>query len=252
MAVGVESADLALEGVAASGEDFDLGGGVEGSGERYAGEDGAEAAGGEDALDGHAEGAVGGSGGDGEECVVDGLEELGDAVVGGSGGAQDRGGFEEGSLREVLEFEFEDLEELVVDAGEVDLGEDDDPVLEAEECEDVEVFAGLGHDAVVGGDDEEDEVDAGGAGDHVLDEAFVSGDVDDADAASVGEVEGCEAEVDGDFAFAFFLEAVGVDAGEGADEGGLAVVDVPGGANDEVDDGARVVGHGGSVNGEER
>ena len=43
-----------------------------------------------------------------------------------------------------------------------------------------------------------------------------------------------EAEVDGDAAALFFFQTVGVDAGEGADQRGLAVIDVSGGADDDV------------------
>ena len=43
-----------------------------------------------------------------------------------------------------------------------------------------------------------------------------------------------EAEVDGDAAALLLFEAVGVDAGEGLDQRGLAVIDVAGGADDDV------------------
>ena len=43
-----------------------------------------------------------------------------------------------------------------------------------------------------------------------------------------------EPQVDGDAAALFFFQAVGVDAGERFDQGGLAVVDVAGGADDDV------------------
>ena len=56
------------------------------------------------------------------------------------------------------------------------------PRADAEQPADREVLAGLGHDALVGGDDQQHEVDAAGAGDHRADEALVAGHVDDADA----------------------------------------------------------------------
>jgi hypothetical protein len=62
---------------------------------------------------------------------------------------------------------------------------------------------------------------------------LVAGDVDDAGVQTTAELPSGEAELDGDAAAFLFGEAVGVDAGEGADEGGLAVVDVTGGADDE-------------------
>ena len=50
----------------------------------------------------------------------------------------------------------------------------------------------------------------------------------------LAQVERGEAEVDGDPALLLGGEAVGVDAGQGADQRRLAVVDVPGGAEDQV------------------
>ena len=47
------------------------------------------------------------------------------------------------------------------------------------------MLAGLRHDPFVGGDDEQGEVDAAGAGEHVVDEALVAGDVDEADDGAV-------------------------------------------------------------------
>src|SRR5581483_2647711 len=103
---------------------------------------------------------------------------------------------------------------------EVALGDDEDAAADTEEVEDGEVLAGLGHDALVGGDDQHGEVYAADAGEHVGDEVLVAGDVDDADLGAGGQLEPGEAEVDGHAAVALFLEAVGLDAGEGADEGG--------------------------------
>ena len=92
------------------------------------------------------------------------------------------------------------------------------------------MFAGLRHDAVVGRDDEQGEVDAGRPGEHVLDEPLVPRHVHDAQRRRVAEVEVGEPDVDGDAAGLLFGQAVAVDAGEGLDERRLAVVDVAGGA----------------------
>jgi hypothetical protein len=61
----------------------------------------------------------------------------------------------------------------------------------------------------------------------------VAGHIDDADAVAAGEVEIGEAQLDGDAALLLLLEPVGVDAGQGPDQAGLAVVDVSGGAEDD-------------------
>ena len=122
-----------------------------------------------------------------------------------------------------------ELDEVGVD--EVGLGKGDDAVLYAEEVDDGEVFASLGHDAFVGGDHEKGEVDAANAGEHVLDEALMAGDVDDADLLAAGESKPGKAEVDGEAAVLLLLQTVRVDAGERLDKGGLAVVDVSGGTD---------------------
>ena len=61
----------------------------------------------------------------------------------------------------------------------------------------------------------------------------MAGDVHEAE-ADVAEIEKGEAEVNGDAAALFLLEAVGIRASEGLDERRLAVVNVAGGADDNV------------------
>ncbi len=70
-------------------------------------------------------------------------------------------------------------------------------------------------------------------GHHGLDEALVAGDVDHAEMAAAGEGQLGEAQLDADAALLLLLEPVGVAAGEGLDQGGLAVIDVTGGAESE-------------------
>ncbi len=96
-----------------------------------------------------------------------------------------------------------------------------------------EVLARLRHDAVVGGDAEQVAVDAAGPRHHVAHEALVAGDVDQAQPAPRGQVEGREAQLDGDAARLLGGQAVGVAAGEGQHQRRLAVVDVAGRAKDE-------------------
>jgi hypothetical protein len=59
----------------------------------------------------------------------------------------------------------------------------------------------------------------------------MAGDVDNADLLAARQLEPGKAEVDGHSPVFLFLETVGVDACEGSNEDGFAVVDVPGGAN---------------------
>src|SRR5690606_32975251 len=85
---------------------------------------------------------------------------------------------------------------------------------------------------VIGSDHQQHAVDAAGAGQHVMDKAFVARHIDKAGQAAVAEVGICIAEVYSDTAFALFAAAVALLAGEGLEQGGLAVVDVAGGADD--------------------
>ena len=123
------------------------------------------------------------------------------------------------------------LEQLLVD--QVRLGQRDDAPAHAEQLDDRQVLDGLRHDAVVGGDDEEEQVDAGRAGDHGAHEALVTGDVDDAEPRARRQLELRVPELDGDAALALLAEPVGVLAGEPGDERRLAVVDVAGGAESQ-------------------
>ena len=97
--------------------------------------------------------------------------------------------------------------------------------------EDLHVLACLRHDRVVGRDDQHGQVETRGAREHVADEPLVAGHVDQGDLI-IAQLERREAQVDRDAALLFGRQAIGVDAGQGADQGGLAVVDVAGGAED--------------------
>ena len=192
---------------------------------------------GEHAVDGEPEGGVGPAGrhragklGQGEAQRVEPLAGLG-------GDGNDRAVLEEGPAErrpDVLPHQLEPF-----GLGEVGLGEDDEPRPDLEELADGEVLPGLGHHALVGGDHEHDEVDPAHPGQHVLHEPLVAGHVDDAEGELGAEGQVGEADVDGDPALLLLLQAVGVDAGEGVDEGRLPVVDVAGGARDDVPGGGR-------------
>ncbi len=123
------------------------------------------------------------------------------------------------------------LDPLGVD--EIALRQHDQAAPHAEQVADVEVLARLRHHALVGGDHEHDEVEPGRARDHRLDEPLVSGDVDDDGDGAVAECEAGEPELGRDAARLLDREAVGVDPGQRADERRLAVIDVPGGPDDD-------------------
>ena len=93
------------------------------------------------------------------------------------------------------------------------------------------MLLGLGLPALGGVDDEQAGHDPAHAGQHVAEEADVAGHVDERDDEAVDLRVG-EAEVDGQAPGLLLGPAVGVGAGQGLDQGRLAVVDVPGGGDD--------------------
>ena len=102
------------------------------------------------------------------------------------------------------------------------------------------MFARLRHDGIIGRYDEHCQVDARGAGQHVLDEALVARHVNEAQPDVRSELKVGEADIDGDAAALLFLQAVGVDPGQGFDERGLAVIDVAGRADEKALHAARI------------
>ena len=93
------------------------------------------------------------------------------------------------------------------------------------------MLLGLGLPALEGVDDEQAGLHAADPGEHVRQEAHVAGHVDEGHDEVVDLGVG-EAEVDGQAPGLLLGPAVGVGAGEGQHEGGLAVVDVTGGGDD--------------------
>ena len=106
------------------------------------------------------------------------------------------------------------------------------------------MLARLRHHALVGRDDQQGDVDAADAGQHVVDEALMARHVDDGHLDAVRQPQPGEAQVDRHAPLFFFLEAVGVDAGQGPNKRRLAMVDVPGGADDSHIEGLEVRGSG--------
>ena len=140
--------------------------------------------------------------------------------------------FQERAAEEVLQLGPGQLQVVGLDA--VDLRQGHHAVADAQQGEDVQVLAGLGHHAVVGRHDEDHRVHAGRAGHHGADEVLVARHVDDAH-LGVGDRAGGEAQVDRHAPLFLLLQAVGLAAGERLDQGRLAVVDVPGRAHRDVD-----------------
>src|SRR5699024_7190671 len=116
--------------------------------------------------------------------------------------------------------------------GEVPPGDDEQALVDAERRERIAMVAGLRLPALIGRDDEAH--DGGGAepGEHVAQEALMTGDVHEGHFVTRGQGGPGEAEVDGQAAPSLLGPAVRLDPGEGPDQGGLAVIDVSGGGDD--------------------
>ena len=125
--------------------------------------------------------------------------------------------------------------------GQVALGQRDHAGIQVQQAKDLQVFAGLRLDRVVGRHHQQRQVDPGGPGQHVADEAFVAGHVDDPQ-PELAQHQFGKPQLDGDAASFLLRQAVGVNAGQGLHQRGLAVVDVSGGAEDQVDGHALILG----------
>ena len=115
---------------------------------------------------------------------------------------------------------------------EIGLGDGHQRVPDVQRVEQVEVLMGLGAEAVIGGHDEQGRIDLAGTHEHVADEPVVAGDVDEVQLGAIGQREVRVPDVDRHPAAALLRKAVGVDAGERAEERRLAVVDMAGRADD--------------------
>ena len=122
-----------------------------------------------------------------------------------------------GILQHVLNFRLDQLHQFVVN--QVGFRDDYQAPADAEQVQYRQVFPRLGHHALVGGDNQQGQVDCADAGQHILDEPFVARDVNDADFAPAGQGHPGKAEVNGHLPLFFFGQAVGVDVGEGLDQG---------------------------------
>ena len=96
------------------------------------------------------------------------------------------------------------------------------------------MFSGLRHEAFICCDNQQGKVDTAGTCQHVFNKFFVSRHVDDTGFFSIRKIQISKAQLDGDTALLFFLDAVGFDSGQSFDEGGFAVVNVTGSSNNNI------------------
>ena len=116
----------------------------------------------------------------------------------------------------------------------VGLRDDDKPLADAEQLQNAEVLHRLRHEALVRRHDKDRKIDAARAGEHILDEFFMSRHIDDARLRAVVKVEVGKAQLDRNAALLFLDQPVGVNARERLDKKRLSVVYMARGADDNV------------------
>ena len=158
------------------------------------------------------------------------LFQLGEAVPGHGRDCDDGGAVEGRPGQHVFDLGLHQREPVLLH--EIALRDGDQSPPYAQEVEDCEMLPGLGHDRLVGCNDEKGQVDPAHAGEHVVHEPLVARHVDDADLVAPRQRQPGESQVYRHAPGLLFSEPVRVDSGQRLDQGGLAVVDVSCGAND--------------------
>ncbi len=92
----------------------------------------------------------------------------------------------------------------------------------------------LGHDALVRRHDQQGQINAAGASQHIADEFFVARHVDDARPAAVRQIQVGEAQLNGDPPLFFLPQPVCLNAGQRPNQAGFAVIHMTGCADDAV------------------
>ena len=194
--LGVVVLELSGLGLQHLGIDHQRVAGGEGSVHRGAGDHGAEALDGEDPVHGQTEGAIGGTGGRLRQQLHDLGLQLFDALAGVRGDMDDGGIFQKAALDLIADILLHGLYPLGV--GQVAFGQYDDAVFHVQQGENVQMLPRLRHEALVRGDDQQHHVDAGGAHEHVVDQALMSRHVHNAGPLAVWQGQLGKADLNGE------------------------------------------------------
>ncbi len=168
---------------------------------------------GEHPVDGEAEGEVVVSGFPVTRHQRQHVGEIVDIVAGDRRYRQAGGAGKRRRCEHVQDLGFHLGKPLAVD--DVRLGDGDQPAMDAEQIENLQMLPGLRHRPVIGGDHQQHRIDAGDASQHVADEAFMARHVDEGEVVTVATTMGI-AEIDGHAATFLLRQPVGIDAGQGA------------------------------------
>ena len=159
-----------------------------------------------------------------------GLAQLGDALPGVGGHLEDGFSIQKGSGHPAGDVLPNHLHPLVLHH--VALGDDYQPLPDAQQGEDLQVLHRLRHEALIGGHHQHGQVDAPRPGQHIFNKLLVAGHVHNPRLKAVLKIQMGEAQLDGDAPFFLLHQAVGVDPRQGLDQQGFAVVHVARGADD--------------------
>ena len=205
---------------------------IDGAGEQGAGNHGAEAADTEMAVDRQAQRPVAVLGDDAFDLLPDGFHKLRNPVLGDGGNPAQGSLLQKGAGDLLADLLLDDVDPVFL--GQIAFVEDNNSPGNLQQLENLQMLVGLGHDPFHDIHDQQDQIDAADAGQHVADESFMAGDVDHPGDLSAGEAKGREPEVDGNSPRFFLFQTVRVGSGQGPDQLGLAVVDVTGGADNDM------------------
>ncbi len=169
-------------------------------------------------------------------------QKSGKSFTGQSGHRDDRRAGEGGWGEAIADLFAHQIEPIGIDG--VYFRQNDDAAIDPQEVEDRQMLVCLWHRAFVRGDDKHGHVDAAHAGEHVLDEPLMAGNVDHADSLATWQRQPGEAEIDGHRSRFLLGQAIGIDAGEGFDQRRFAVVDVTGRADHKGPERFGTVSHG--------
>ena len=135
-----------------------------------------------------------------------------------------------GPMQQCLNFRDNDSQPPSIDL--VDLRHDGDTARDAEKVQDRQMFARLRHDPVVGGHDEQNEIDTRRTGQHGAHKLLVARHIDETDRSTIARSPVGKAEIDRNAALLLLRQSIGIDAGQRLDQGCLAVIDMAGRGDD--------------------
>ena len=151
----------------------------------------------------------------------------------GHGARANQGGFfQKGTCGQFSYFLLDQLDPI--GGSQITLGQHHDAVPHVQHPQDVHMFAGLGLHGVVRCDDQHGQVHARGTGKHLTYEAFVTWNVDDAQAI-IPEDQLGESQLNRNAPPLLLGKPVRISSGKRLHEGGLAVVDMTSRSEDQIE-----------------